>query len=74
MDELSDMTDQTVKPRCQFGNHVGPVQQYTECCMACGKNIYGLDDEGGPPWLRRLNEQQRESRPGSLDMPDEINW
>lgn len=23
--------------------HQGPIQQFTECCMACGRNIYQTD-------------------------------
>jgi len=25
---------------CTRDNHLGPIQQYTECCLHCGRNIY----------------------------------
>lgn len=34
-----------MSPRCPGGNHKGPIQQFTEVCLACGHNIYETDAE-----------------------------
>lgn len=32
-------------PRCPNGTHKGPIQDFTEVCLACGHNIYESDEE-----------------------------
>jgi hypothetical protein len=25
---------------CSYNHHVGPIQQFTECCLNCQRNLY----------------------------------
>ncbi len=42
--------------RCPHNN----VQQYTECCLDCGRNIYETDQEYYANLLERKRSQQRD--------------
>ena len=44
--------------RCEGGKHKGPFQEYTETCLACGRNSYETYAE----YERWLDEQLKEAR------------
>jgi hypothetical protein len=37
--ELNEEIEKSKKPKCPHNN----VQQFTECCLDCGKNIWAED-------------------------------